>query len=148
MRSYVLVVDDDSGVRDLLKQALESEGYGVRVARDGREALEKVRARLPNVILLDLQMPGMDGLTFASRFRKDYPREPPIMCLSGSPRALQQAREIGAESFFRKPFELGTVLDEVARLVGENDDEKPPPDRKGQTERRFSLNRRSLLFRR
>jgi CheY-like chemotaxis protein len=79
----VLVVDDDAGVRQLLRRMLESEGYTVAEASDGRAALARLDDVAPSVILLDLMMPEMDGFEFVSEFRRHEPwRGIPIVVIT------------------------------------------------------------------
>jgi CheY-like chemotaxis protein len=106
----VLVVDDDPVVRRLVRKALGSEGYTVRTAAHGDEALRHVAAGLPHVVLLDVQMPVMDGREFA-RCLKDADPRPPIVTMSAAPR---RAADIGAAADLAKPFDLDDLLAVVA----------------------------------
>jgi CheY-like chemotaxis protein len=115
----VLVVDDDRSLQEVLETALELEGYRVLVASDGYEAIEKVKAELPTLILFDMFLPRMDGVTFAQELsRLGFRPEIPIVVVTGDERGRQKANQIGAEGFLAKPFSIPDLLDQVAKLTG------------------------------
>lgn len=118
MRKTILVVDDDEGLQVTLEAILVDEGYEVVVASDGIAALDRVLDAPPQVILLDLMMPRMDGYTFASELqrRRLHPGIP-IIVLTADGRAQQKAARVGAEGYLEKPFDLVALLDEVARFA-------------------------------
>jgi CheY-like chemotaxis protein len=108
----VLVVDDESDIRQAMAEILADEGYQVADAGDGAEALAKVRAFHPEVVLLDLMMPGMSGWDFLRAARGDPELSGiPVIVLS----ALGGERAIEAEAFIEKPFDLDTLLRAVRR---------------------------------
>ena len=110
----VLVVDDDQDILDAICDILEGEGYGVARARHGVEALERLRERRPDLILLDLMMPVMDGVAFAEALRRSGVKpQIPIVVISadGNP---QKAASIGARAFLAKPFDVDALLSHVA----------------------------------
>jgi CheY-like chemotaxis protein len=106
----VLIVDDDEDLRGMVEMVLNLEGYRVRAAGDGAEALAEVEREMPAVILLDMRMPVMDGWTFATRFRARYGPAAPIVVLTAAADARQRAQDIGAEDFLAKPFSLPALL--------------------------------------
>ena len=108
--ALVLVVDDDPGIRRMLSLALRSGGYDVTTARDGREALDEMTAHPPNAVLLDLQMPIMDGETFLREVRLQGITTP-VIVVSGK---LGAQSTPGASACVHKPF----APDEVLRVVG------------------------------
>jgi CheY-like chemotaxis protein len=115
----VLVVDDDPDILDAICDILQAEGYRVERARHGLEALERVTARRPDLILLDLMMPVMDGVAFAQalRDRKMYEGLPiVVISADGNP---QRAAAVGAQVYLAKPFDIDALLGAVSRLVGE-----------------------------
>jgi CheY-like chemotaxis protein len=114
----VLVIDDDLWLQETLEAVLGLGGYNVELASDGVEALEKLDARRPSVILLDWAMPRMDGPTFAAALQERglHPGIP-ILILTADGRASQKAAEVGAEGCIGKPFEITELLSEVARLA-------------------------------
>jgi len=100
----------------LLRVLLESDGYSVSVAHNGAEALVLVGNAVPDIILLDLQMPVMDGRTFYREFRALGLTTPIILLSAYNPEAAQD--ELGANGALRKPFEPLTVLAEVKKHIG------------------------------
>lgn len=113
----ILVVDDDSGIRQVIAYALEDEGYQVDQAMDGQVALQVIAQRHPDVILLDMTMPGMDGWDFVKQYRARYSRQAPIIVLTAAHDAARRAADVDAESYLAKPFDLDTLLDRVAALT-------------------------------
>jgi CheY-like chemotaxis protein len=114
----VLVVEDESGIRDALATALVDEGYEVQQAGDGRAALAVLHRWLPHVILLDLMMPVMDGWQFRSEQRQlVQARHIPIIVLSGTREMRDNAAGLGAAATIPKPFDLDTVIDRVGEVA-------------------------------
>ena len=111
----VLVVDDDPDILDALSEILEVEGYTVERARNGREALQRIEQAIPDLVLLDLMMPVMDGSEFARNLAPGA--RPPIIVLSADRNVSTKAREIGALGWLAKPFELSDLLAAVKRAV-------------------------------
>jgi two-component system response regulator MprA len=111
----VLVVDDDPALRMMVEFVLEGAGYVVQLAADGLEALEQLRVKLPDAILLDMRMPRMDGWEFARRLRTEYGHAVPVIVMTASEHAEKQATEIDAEDFVAKPFDVDNLLRIVAR---------------------------------
>src|SRR3712207_6572372 len=115
----VLVVDDDRGLREILEQTLAGEGYEVIAARDGLDALGCLESGLPDLVLLDWMMPGMDAPTFVAELeRRDLRRQVPILLLTATNAAAERAEQIRAEAWLPKPFELARLLDQVHHLTG------------------------------
>jgi two-component system, chemotaxis family, chemotaxis protein CheY len=111
----VLVVDDDPGILDVLEQALDAEGYRVVMASNGREALRRVFERRPDLMLVDLMMPVMDGWTFVRECRSiDYVANTPVIILSAARNVEQAAHDLGVQAVISKPFDLDTLLSLVA----------------------------------
>ncbi|MBI3184863.1 MAG: response regulator [Myxococcales bacterium] len=117
-RPVVLVVDDDQDILEALAEILEAEGFEIRRARNGQEALERLFAPCPQLILLDLMMPVMDGWEFALRLRQRFDDSAiPIIVLSADRNVGAKAREIGAVGHLGKPFELNELLDLVRSSI-------------------------------
>ncbi|HZS90192.1 MAG TPA: response regulator transcription factor [Chloroflexota bacterium] len=114
----ILVVDDDPHIRQMLAYALADEGYQVDEAADGRAALEMVSRRRPDVILLDMKMPGMDGWEFARLYRERHGHQIPIVVLTAAPDVARRAADIDAEGYVSKPFDLQVLLDRVSAIAG------------------------------
>ena len=114
----VLVVDDDPDILEALSEILEAEGFSILRARNGREALERLRPDPPQLILLDLMMPVMDGWEFAQRLRQlPDVADIPIIVLSADRNVGNKAQELGAAGHLAKPFELNDLLDLVRRAL-------------------------------
>ena len=111
----ILVVDDDSAVRDVLLAILLLEGYSVREAVDGAEALEMIEAEHPSLVVLDMQMPRLDGWGVARELNVKG-LHPPILVMTAGVNAERAAREIGAAGYLGKPFELMDVINKVEEL--------------------------------
>ena len=112
--STVLVVDDDPAIRRLIRTVLLSDGHTVEEASDGREALEAIRRSCPDVLILDLMMPRIDGTEVFKRLEKIAAR-PPTMILSAYAGAGVR-RELHPEAFMPKPFDPQQLSDVVTRL--------------------------------
>lgn len=116
----ILVVDDDLVIQQLLKVNLELEGYAVQVAQDGEDALYQVAAFRPDLILLDIMMPRLDGWEVSRRLKQD-PRTAsvPIVLLSARSQEddLQHGDELGVAAYVTKPFDPVQLLDLVAGLL-------------------------------
>jgi len=111
-RVRVLVVDDDADIRELLVEFLGSEGYDVTSAGDGVEALERARAHRPDVILLDLMMPGMNGWEFREIQRRDAQlADVPVVVISAFD------SDLDVDEVLRKPFRVEELLATVERLT-------------------------------
>jgi two-component system, chemotaxis family, chemotaxis protein CheY len=117
----VLVVDDDPDILEALSEILEAEGFEIRRARNGKEALERLEPDPPQLILLDLMMPVMDGWEFAQRMRQRPPdvARIPVIVLSADRNVGSKATELGAVGHLAKPFELNDLLEMVRRSLPE-----------------------------
>jgi DNA-binding response OmpR family regulator len=112
----VLVAEDDPDLRDLVAITLADAGMDVDVAADGREALARVQARRPDLVLLDMMMPVMDGRQFSLALRTlDHP--PPIVVMTAVDRIAQSAADVGAVSWLAKPFDLEDLVSTVRRCL-------------------------------
>ncbi|MCL5263817.1 MAG: response regulator [Chloroflexi bacterium] len=117
-RKAVLVVDDDVELVKMVEILLEGAGYRVITAAEGQEALDKVAKGMPEVILLDMKMPGMDGWEFAREFHARHDNLAPIIVFTAAEDARKRAQEIGAESYLGKPFDISDLISIVERHVG------------------------------
>ena len=114
----ILVVEDDAAIGSLLQDAMIDEGYEVRHAPDGLQGLAVLESWRPNVIVLDLMMPVMDGETFRhEQHRRGLADDVPLLILSASRRALEVAADLGAAAVVRKPFDLDELVNLVNRLT-------------------------------
>jgi len=123
----ILVADDEIHIRTLLKITLEMVGYEVDVAADGQEALERIEVQIPDLILLDIKMPRLNGWQVCEKLKSDEKtRNIPIIMVTafGQKEAKQRSFDLGADEFISKPFETPALLDTVKKLVERS---VPPP---------------------
>ena len=111
MAKTILIADDEKGIRDSLQRLLEFESYAVQLASDGPSALEKVRERNVDLVLLDIKMPGMDGLEVLSHVHAEQP-ELPVVIISGhgTIQTAVEATRLGAFDFIEKPIDADRIL--------------------------------------
>jgi CheY-like chemotaxis protein len=112
----VLVVDDEPAIRTVLRLILELEGYAVRTASGGEQALARVSEAAPRLVLLDVQMPGMDGWQTLPRLKVLAPTMP-IIIVSGIRHLREEAAAHHADGALPKPFDVDSVLDTVGRFI-------------------------------
>ena len=110
----VLVVEDHADLREMLAVLLESEGFQVQVARNGREALDILRATRPSVILLDLMMPVMTGDEFrAHQLADPQYRDVPVICMTAAHDGRERAARLHADAYFQKPVDFERLIGAV-----------------------------------
>ncbi len=111
-----LAVDDEEDILALLQLVLEMEGYEVRTAPNGLEALDTLKTFQPHLILLDLMMPKMDGYSFIREIRReDSPyAHIPIVVLSADVHAQAKVEQMNIKHFVLKPFDITTLTDKIA----------------------------------
>ncbi len=114
----ILIVDDEPAVREALRRSLAFEGYGTEVAVDGADALEKAAAHRPDLVVLDIQMPRMDGLTAARRLRATGSTTP-ILMLTARDTVGDRVTglDAGADDYLVKPFELDELFARIRALL-------------------------------
>ena len=115
-RERVLVVDDDPGLRLLLRTTLPASEFDVEEADSAETAAETAKFFRPEVVILDVSLPGMDGLTFCRELKRS-PRSPHVILLTGGDIASEDLRRAGADAVLRKPFspvELLMLVDKVS----------------------------------
>lgn len=121
----VVYVEDDPRIRQMYRINLEADGFVVREAENGEEALRLVEQKIPDIVLADVFMPRMDGVTMAENLRQSMGMDLPIVFLSANPMSIEEdlLRALG-DDYIRKPFSplaLGNRLREVLRkraLIG------------------------------
>lgn len=123
----VLLVEDDTDTRDIYSTILRYNGYEVLETENGREALELASEKQPDLILLDISLPEVDGWTVASRLR-DRPEteEVPVVAVTAHalPDDQERAHELGCDSYLTKPLRPQRVLEEVRRFLPRNGEER------------------------
>ena len=114
----ILVIDDEQGIRDLLDTLLRRKGYDVVLAESGQKGLDLFRRERPDVVVLDLKMPGMDGLAVLRQVRSLNPKQPVIVLTgAGTPEIEQQVRTLGVTEYVEKEFSLHLLGDSLNRLL-------------------------------
>ena len=114
----ILIADDDEATCTIVERALKKDGYGTIVARNGREAVEKVRAESPDLLILDIRMPDMDGLEVLEVMRRENKTLPIIMC-SGLEKLKEDFTVLSSNisAFLTKPVDIGKLKEEVKRVL-------------------------------
>ena len=114
---HILLVDDDETCRRTLGRMLSEQGYCLSTADGGREALERMEEAGPDLVLSDVQMPGMGGIEFLRQIRERYPHTPVVLMTAyGDARAMEAAFRYGVSGFLQKPVEVEALLAGIRRL--------------------------------
>ena len=123
----ILIVDDEASIRKSLEGVLGDEGYSCALASDGADALSRLEALRPSLVILDIWMPGMDGIETLRRMKALQPDTPVIM-MSGHATISTaiKATKIGASDFIEKPLELDVLLNAIRRALGTQDAARIP----------------------
>jgi DNA-binding response OmpR family regulator len=121
-RPLVLVVEDEPDILMLLRVVIEMNGYDAALAADGSTALERLDAEKPDLVLLDLMLPVMDGWTVLAEMRS-RPNPPPVIICSAarSARDVELAEERGAEAVLLKPLDMDQLLETMSRSLAARD---------------------------
>lgn len=119
-KGRVLVVDDEDDLRVLLSQQINSAGYDVSTAADGEEAINTIKKNSFDVVLLDINMPKVNGIEVLKFIHKNYPKIKAVMLTGFADlKHAMEAREFGARDFIGKPYKLEDVMSTIDRLVNE-----------------------------
>ena len=120
MPKIILVVDDETVVVEISKRKLESHGYEVYTASNGGEAFQRLKAKIPDLILLDVQMPDMNGYTFIMEKSKvpEYANIP-VVVLTAYNEMEPLFRRHGIKAYLLKPLKLQDLIDKVVGIVGQ-----------------------------
>lgn len=130
--SQVLIVDDEEDLLDLLQYNLRQEGFETLLARNGREALEEAHAKTPDLIILDIMMPEMDGIEACRRLREDaHLRTIPILMLTARTEEEEQVKGLdeGADIYLSKPVSVPVLISQAKALLRTARRSETPPDR-------------------
>lgn len=121
MTQSILVVEDDADLRALVVMMLSPLGLDIKTAANGAEALTSIRGSHPDLVLLDMKMPVMDGWRFAEALRETDAAPPPIVVMTAAESPAQRATEIGADGWLAKPFDVEDLLRCVRRHMPAED---------------------------
>jgi two-component system, response regulator, stage 0 sporulation protein F len=118
MKGKVLIVDDQFGIRILLNEVLQKEGYQTFQAANGVQALEILNQQSPDLVLLDMKIPGMDGIEILKRMKVVNPEiRVIIMTAYGELDMIQEAKNLGALTHFAKPFDIDDIRAAVRKYI-------------------------------
>ncbi|MDP4084231.1 MAG: response regulator [Bacillota bacterium] len=116
MKEKILIVDDQFGIRILLNEVFQKEGYNTFQAANGVQALDIVKKHDPDLVLLDMKIPGMDGIEILKRMKVIDPDiRVIIMTAYGELDMIQEAKELGAITHFAKPFDIDDIREAVRK---------------------------------
>lgn len=121
MSKKILVVDDEPSIGRLVKMSLAVEGYDVKTATSGFEAMEEIEQSKPELIVLDIMMPGMNGYEVCMEIRKNpMTKDIKVVFLTarGNPGDAQQGFAVGGDDYIIKPFDPDELLEKVSDLIG------------------------------
>jgi len=116
----ILIADDDDDIRELVKYNLEKEGYRVQIAIDGLDCLEKIRLKKPDLILLDVMMPGMDGIEVCENLKSDETLNDILICfLTARSEDFSQIAglEAGGDDYVTKPIKPKVLLSRISAIL-------------------------------
>ncbi len=119
-KENILIVDDEEDVLELVRYNLNKEGYRTETATSGEEAMTKARAKLPDLIILDLMLPGIDGLQVCKNLKSDAKTQniPVIMLTAkGEETDIVAGLELGADDYVTKPFSPKVLIARVRRIL-------------------------------
>ncbi|WP_144460126.1 response regulator [Siminovitchia fortis] len=123
MREKVLIVDDQFGIRTLLNEVLQKEGYEIFQAANGLQALSVTEQHAPDLVLLDMKIPGMDGLEILKKMKEINPDiRVIIMTAYGELDLIEQTKKLGALAHFSKPFDIEEIRSAVKKFLLVNSD--------------------------
>ncbi|NOS67251.1 MAG: response regulator transcription factor [Candidatus Peribacteraceae bacterium] len=124
---HILVIEDQQKLADNIRQFLELERYAVTVAHDGKDGLEKAMTHEIDLLILDINLPGLDGYAVCSMLRQNKKNMPILMLTArGQQKEIVHGLNIGADDYLTKPFELDELLARVRALLRRNGKEKSP----------------------
>lgn len=116
----ILIVDDQKGVRRLLEELFKRDGWEVQVAADGQEAVDKVAESLPDIVLMDMKMPNMNGLEASQRILKKHGDLDIVMMTAyGEMDIVKEALDVGVKRCITKPFDIINLRDTVNQMAAE-----------------------------
>jgi two-component system alkaline phosphatase synthesis response regulator PhoP len=127
-KGKILVVDDEIYIVHILDFSLGMEGYDVVTALDGEQALERIRSEKPDLIVLDIMMPKLDGYEVCKTIKSDpATKQIPVILLSAKGRNVDQKMgfDVGADDYITKPFSPRKLVERINQLLGQSISERP-----------------------
>lgn len=121
-RNNILIVDDEPDIREIVGMMLSEQGYRIRTAADGIEALELIKEKAPDLILLDMNMPRMGGVVFYHNIASSYDGSPryPVLVITGRTALEQLFKDFKVDGFISKPFNFDNLLAEVEKTLNKH----------------------------
>jgi DNA-binding response OmpR family regulator len=119
IKKKILVVDDEKAILKVISIKLKISGYDVAIAASGQEALRLVKTETPDLLLLDVVMPGIDGFEFLKQLRAFS--QLPVIVLSARPENAQKALSLGANDFLAKPFDVDEMIERIEQILDKKD---------------------------
>lgn len=130
MAKKIMIVDDEPDVVDLVKLVLKSEGYDVVTAGSGKEALEKIGKEMPDLVLLDIMMPGMDGWEVHQKIKSNPKTQGiPVAMLTAKSQSIDKMiglHVVQVDDYITKPFGRSELLERVKKILAEKGKMQPP----------------------
>lgn len=120
VKKKILIVDDEPGMVDAIRMRLEANNYDVIIARDGGEGLIKARAENPDLVILDVMLPNMDGFMVCRmlKFDEKYSHIPVVMLTARTQDSdAKKGKEVGADAYVKKPFKAEELLKTISNLI-------------------------------
>lgn len=130
MAKKILIVEDDSNIAELLHLYLEKEGFETEVVKDGGKAVERFRVFLPDLLLLDIMLPTMDGWSVLKKIREDAKTPVIMLTAKGETTDKVSGLEMGADDYIVKPFEMKEVLARIHAVLRRTTTEEEPDVKK------------------
>ena len=121
VRKKILVVEDDMDIAFMVRSRLESDGYDVHIVHSGEAGWEKIKAEPPDLVVLDVMLPGVNGYEICARIKEDAALSLPVVMLTSNHRQTDEMRGamVKADSYIRKPMSAQMLLPEIKRLLNE-----------------------------
>ena len=114
----ILIVEDEEDLAENLADLLELEGYTTKICLSGEEALEEIKTSLPDIALLDIQLPEIDGIELLRRLKELQPTLPVVMVSASSQRGMgEKIKEYGADGMIMKPYDQDELLQFIEELL-------------------------------
>lgn len=138
MNQRILVIEDEANIQELIKYNLEKNGYRVTVANNGIDGLEEALAHTPDLILLDLMLPGLDGLEVCKRLRMEkHTRKIPIFMLTAKSEEFDKVLglELGADDYITKPFSIKELIARIRAAMRRVSDDNSERAAEGESSR-------------